>query len=223
MLGDHAALRRHLPTALVVLDWNGTTMDDAHRTLASLNATLAELGIAGIDADTFSARFRLPMAAMLADLGVAEGDLDAAIRSWNGQIGHAEATLSRGAEALLRGLAERGRPGGVISAAAAPVVERDAAALGILPHLRFLIGDANPKSEPLRELVALGEGPVVYVGDTEYDVTEAIAAGAVPVGFSGGYRPAEALLAAGALAVIDDLAELLGDAVPARIPSRDMS
>jgi hypothetical protein len=38
---------------------------------------------------------------------------------------------------------------------------------------------------------------------------EAIAAGAIPVGFGGGYRPAEALLGAGAVAVITDLRALL--------------
>ncbi|MFM9107605.1 MAG: HAD family hydrolase, partial [Chloroflexota bacterium] len=107
-------------------------------------------------------------------------------------------------------LHRRGRPGGVISAAHTRAVEADADRLGIRPWLRFLIGDAQPKSVPLRELVALGEGPVIYAGDTEYDIAEAIAAGAAPVGFGGGYRPAEALLAAGAIAVIDDLSLLLG-------------
>jgi phosphoglycolate phosphatase-like HAD superfamily hydrolase len=60
------------------------------------------------------------------------------------------------------------------------------------------------------QLVRTASGPVLYVGDTEYDILEALAAGATPVGFASGYRPPAALLAAGALAVVDDLALLLG-------------
>jgi phosphoglycolate phosphatase len=209
MDGNAGALRRLLPEALVVLDWNGTTVDDAARTRAALNAALARFGVPALDAGAYTARFRLPMAAMLADLGVPEAHLAAAIRAWNDEIATREAPLAAGAAELLRGLRERGRPGGVISAAATAVVEAEARRLGIFADLAFLIGDAEPKSAPLRDLVANATGPVLYVGDTEYDVAEALAAGAVPVGFAGGYRPAAALLAAGAIASVDNLADLL--------------
>jgi phosphoglycolate phosphatase-like HAD superfamily hydrolase len=211
MLGDVQALARHLPTALIVLDWNGTTVDDAIRTRACLNAALRPFGVGPFDEATFSERFMLPMEAMMAGLGVAQDDVDAAVRAWNDEISDHPAPLAPGAETLFRELHRQGRPGGVISAAHTRAVEADADRLGIRQWLRFMIGDAQPKSIPLRDLVALGEGPVIYAGDTEYDITEAIAAGAIPVGYAGGYRPAEALLAAGAVAVIDDLALLLGE------------
>lgn len=206
---DLIELQRRLPGALVVLDWNGTTVDDAVRTRAALNAALARFGHPPLDATTYSARFMLPMAAMLAGLGVAEPEILPAIAAWNDEIALREAPLSRGAARLLRGLRERGQPGGVISAAALSVVEAETERLGIRADLGFVIGDADPKSDPLRVLVGEAAGNVLYVGDTEYDMAEAIAAGAVPVGFAGGYRPAAALLAAGALAVVDDLALLL--------------
>jgi phosphoglycolate phosphatase len=211
ILGDADGLRALLPTALVVLDWNGTTVDDAARTHMCLNAALAPFEVGPFDEAAFAARFKLPMEAMMADLGVAPADIDAAVRAWNAEISDHPAPLAPGVDRLLRGLHARGRPAGVISAAHRVALEADAERLGIRPRLRFLIGDAQPKSKPLAELVARGEGPVVYVGDTEYDVTEATAAGAVPVGYAGGYRPAAALLAAGALAVIADLADLLVD------------
>jgi len=210
--GDLDALLRHARhgRAIVALDWNGTTVDDSLRTRACLNAALAPFGVGPLDHAAFSDNFMLPMEAMMARLGIAPEQVDAAVTAWNDEIADQPAPLARGAEALLRGLHAQGRPGGVISAAYLSAVAADAERLGIRQWLRFMVGDAQPKSEPLRELVALGEGPVIYVGDTEYDVTEAIAAGAVPVGFAGGYRPAEALLAAGAVAVIDDLSVLLG-------------
>jgi len=209
MDGNAGALRDLLPGALVVLDWNGTTVDDAARTRAALNAALARFGRPPLDAAAYEARFKLPMAAMMADLGLSEPEVASAIRAWNDEIALREAPLSRGAADLIRGMRQRGRPVGVISAAAATVVEAEAARLGILADLGFLIGDAEPKSDPLRALVRSAEGAVLYVGDTEYDVVEALTAGAVPVGFGGGYRPAADLLAAGALAVVDDLAVLL--------------
>jgi phosphoglycolate phosphatase-like HAD superfamily hydrolase len=49
---------------------------------------------------------------------------------------------------------------------------------------------------------------VAYLGDTEHDVTEALAAGALAIGFGGGYRPASALLKAGAEGVVVDLREV---------------
>jgi phosphoglycolate phosphatase-like HAD superfamily hydrolase len=61
----------------------------------------------------------------------------------------------------------------------------------------------------LRSLVeTYGEGRVAYLGDTEHDVTEALAAGALAIGFGGGYRPAGALARAGAGAVVSELREV---------------
>jgi phosphoglycolate phosphatase-like HAD superfamily hydrolase len=54
----------------------------------------------------------------------------------------------------------------------------------------------------------LGADRAVYVGDTEYDMIEAEAAGAAPIAVSGGYRPDDALVLAGARLVCKGLAEL---------------
>lgn len=210
MLGDITRLRAIAPSATIALDWNGTTVNDADRSRAALNATLRAYNLAPLDAATFSARFQLPLSALLGGLGVNPADIAGAIDHLNGQMAAGAVHLGTGAEELLRARWALGAPTGVISAAPVSIVQRDADALGIGGHLRFVIGDAHPKSAPLRDLAVTHERPVVYVGDTEYDVTEALAAGAIPVGFAGGYRPPEALLAAGALAVITDLALLLG-------------
>jgi len=46
---------------------------------------------------------------------------------------------------------------------------------------------------------------VVYVGDTEYDIIEARAAGVWAIGYAAGYRPYTALVTAGADHVIERL------------------
>jgi phosphoglycolate phosphatase len=48
----------------------------------------------------------------------------------------------------------------------------------------------------------------VFLGDTEYDVAEALSAGVRAWAFGGGYRPAEALARAGAERVIASFRDL---------------
>jgi phosphoglycolate phosphatase-like HAD superfamily hydrolase len=49
---------------------------------------------------------------------------------------------------------------------------------------------------------------VAFLGDTEYDIEEAHAAGVRAWGFAHGYRPGAALLAAGAERVVMSLLEV---------------
>ncbi len=49
---------------------------------------------------------------------------------------------------------------------------------------------------------------VVYIGDSGTDMSVAVAAGALPVGVSWGYRPVEVLHAAGAARIVNDPCEL---------------
>ncbi len=213
--GDVARLNALLPGARFVFDWNGTLIDDAERTLAALNATLAELGMVSLDDDAFRHTFRLPMEEFLEGIGVPRPDVTPALIAWQRGIEERQAPLAAGVAHTLRALWERGEPAGVISAGFTAGVVQDADRLGIRQWLGFLHGSVASKSAVLRE-VAVPNRTLIYVGDTEYDMREAIAAGVVPVGYGGGYRPAEALLAAGAIAVIDDFRVLLADGTLAR-------
>ena len=208
--GNAARLRALLPHAQIVFDWNGTILDDAERTLAALNAVLADLDRDQLDDPAFRRAFGLPLEAMLADLGLSHDEIDPAVTAWYTGIEAREAPLSPGAAETIDALWERGRPAGIISAASATSVERDASRLGLRDKLAFLRPAVASKEAALREVIA-SHRSLVYVGDTEYDMTEAIAAGAVPVGYAGGYRPIEALLAAGATAVVTDLRALLSE------------
>lgn len=209
MTSDVDGLLRLLPDAWFVFDWNGTLIDDAARTLTALNATRTGMGLPEMDDDAFRQAFHLPMESFLAEIGFPPDDVALALNDWQLGIEAREAPLAPGVAATLAVLHERGRPAGVISAGFTAGVERDAVRLGIRDWLAFLHGSVTSKSAVLRQVLAT-TAPVVYVGDTEYDMREAITAGAIPVGYGSGYRPAEALLQAGAIVVIDDFRVLLG-------------
>ncbi|HLL50870.1 MAG TPA: HAD hydrolase-like protein [Thermomicrobiales bacterium] len=206
--GDAGRLRSLLPQARIVFDWNGTILDDLERTLGALNAVLVDFDREQLDDETFRRTFGLPLEAMLADLGLASDDIDPAVTAWYEGIEAREAPLSPGAAETIDALWVRGTPAGIISAASSASVERDADRLGIRDKLDFLRPAAASKEAALREVI-VSDRPLIYVGDSEYDMTEAMAAGAIPVGYAGGYRPAEALLTAGAIAVVSDLRALL--------------
>ena len=210
--GDGERLRSLLSVARIVFDWNGTILDDAERTLAALNAVLVDLGREQLDDQTFRRAFGLPLEAMLADLGLPSNEIDPAVSAWYEGIEAREAPLSPGAAETIETLWMRGKPAGIISAATTSSVERDAYRLGIRDKLDFLRPAAVSKEAALREVI-VPDRPLIYVGDSEYDMTEAIAAGAIPVGYAGGYRPAAALLAAGAIAVVSDLRALLDESM----------
>ena len=211
VIGDAGLFQRLLPETHFVFDWNGTLIDDAARTLTALNATRTGYGMTEMDDGAFRHAFHLPMESFLAEIGFPAGDVASALNDWQLGIEAREAPLAPGVAETLRALYGRGRPAGVISAGFTAGVERDAARLGIREWLAFVHGSVTSKSAVLRDVLA-STAPVVYVGDTEYDIREAFAAGAIPVGYGGGYRPAEALLAAGAIAVIDDFRALLSRA-----------
>ena len=206
--GDAGRLRSLLAQARIVFDWNGTILDDLERTLEALNAVLVDFDREQLDDETFRRTFGLPLEAMLADLGLASDDIDPAVTAWYEGIEAREAPLSPGAAETIDALWVRGTPAGIISAASSASVERDADRLGIRDKLDFLRPAAASKEAALREVI-VSDRPLIYVGDSEYDMTEAMAAGAIPVGYAGGYRPAEALLTAGAIAVVSDLRALL--------------
>ena len=208
IVGDAERLRALLFDSRIVFDWNGTILDDAERTRVALNAVLVELGRDQLDDASFRRAFGLPLEAMLADLGLASEEIDPAVAAWYQGIEEREAPLSPGAADTILALWDRGMPAGIISAATVTSVERDATRLGIRNKITFLNAGATSKESALRTAMTSGQ-PLLYVGDSEYDMAEALAAGAIPVGYSGGYRPTEALLSAGALAVVSDLRALL--------------
>ena len=87
---------------------------------------------------------------------------------------------------------------------------------GLLDHFITIktADDAPSKPDPGMVVDAMREagveaGDTVVIGDTVYDIAMARAAGAAAVGVTWGYHRGEALVEAGAFAVIDDFSTLV--------------
>ena len=190
--------------AIIVCDWNGTIVDDADRALNATNLMLAELGMVAIDLSTFRSTFRLPLSSFVQALGVGPDDEVPSIQLWNRLLSVGKTKLQPGVRQFLDRANEIGVLVGVVSAAETYMVSADASSLGVAESLSFIVGSVESKSTALARIAINAAGPVLYIGDTEYDLLEARTAGVLAIGFAGGYRPAFALHEIQPLAVIDD-------------------
>lgn len=194
--------------AALACDWNGTLVDDRERAWTATCAVLERRGLAAPSLEEFLDDFRLPLRSLFLHYGVPDGAA-AGIEEWNRSMAELPARAMPGAARMLEQVAAAGITVAVVSAAAREVIEHDLAALGFDGLIGAIFGGADPKRAALAELAARHGRPVGFVGDTEYDMREANAAGAIAIGFGGGYRPAPALAAAGAAWVaerLDDVA-----------------
>jgi phosphoglycolate phosphatase-like HAD superfamily hydrolase len=202
------------PAAYLVLDWNGTVVDDLERahaaTLAAVRTVpgLATASAHLADPTGFRSRFVLPLTAFFSGLGVPPDRVEDVVRVWNAEMAAAATVLATGARDLLVRARELEVAVHVVSGAESATVRTDARALGVESLITGIAGSAHPKRDVVTAL-RCSDRPLVYVGDTEYDVREGAAAGAITVGTTYGYRPGEALLLAGAHLVIHDLACLI--------------
>lgn len=131
------------------------------------------------------------------------------------EYGHALTKPYAGMEELLQQLRARGMKLGVLSN------KFDAAVKGVIAtHFPGVFDVARGECEEiprkpdprglLNMIEQMGVSPsqVVYVGDSGTDMSVAVAAGALPVGVSWGYRPVDELRAAGAVRVVNSPDEL---------------
>ncbi|GAA1538735.1 metallophosphoesterase [Nocardioides humi] len=195
---------------VLCLDWNGTVVDDDERAREVSVSVLAELGV---DVDRlrtvqdFRRDFTLPLSSFFSRQGVRDHALARAVARWNeGMLAAAPPRLGPGARDLLTWAMRNDVSIHIVSGADPRVVTADLAAL--LPEVRVtsVVGHAHPKSAVLERLSA--SGPVVFVGDTAYDVVEGRRAGGFAVGFAADAAKADRLAAAGADAVVTDLAQV---------------
>lgn len=188
-------------------DWNGTLVDDRDRAWTATCSVLERRGLPVPSLTQFLAEFRLPLSSLFAHYGVEDGARPA-IDDWNGAMAQLPAQAMPGAEEMLERFSEVGIVVAIVSAASAEVIEHDLAVLGLHEHVRLVFGDADPKRAALSELARVHKGLVAFLGDTEYDMREARAAGSIAIGFAGGYRPSAALVEAGAEYVAERLEDV---------------
>lgn len=153
-----------------------------------------------------------------APAGVDQAQVDEAFGFWQElypEYGHALTKPYAGMEELLSQLKDRGVKLGVLSnkfdAAVKDVIATHFP--GMFDVARGECEEIPRKPDPRGLLSMIGHmgvdpSQVVYVGDSGTDMAVAIAAGALPVGVSWGYRPVDELRAAGAARIVDDPADL---------------
>lgn len=200
-----------LGDTLVLFDWNGTLADDTDRAVRATNAVLAARGLPALTTEGFRARWKLPMRDFLTGLDVA--DPQAGEHHWNRAVADEPAPVRGHAAAVLDALRGRGALLGVISAAGHDAVTADLRRTGLADRFDVVLTGCADKTAALRGQRHL-RGGAIYIGDTEYDIHCARAAGYHAVGITGGYREPENLRAARPDALIeslDELAPLLGD------------
>lgn len=197
--------------AVVLFDWNGTIMDDMERARRASNLVRQRWTRLGeLTSEEFRKAWCLPVSAHVDRLGVAETDVDAAAQDWSGHLGEIEAPLSPCAATTLGTLRRLGIETAVVSAATEQSVLQDLRTHGLDHHFESVhCGIADKQSVTRQYVLREGEGAVWYVGDTAFDMAQALGAGAAAIGYTGGFDPAEKLRDAGADRLIDQLDELL--------------
>jgi phosphoglycolate phosphatase len=213
------------PLKLVIFDCDGTLVDSQHLIVAAMTKAYSAHGIPLPARDVLLSVVGLSLVEAFTKLG--EG--------WNGFPAESLAGHYRDAFHLMRAPGSPVEPLYPEAAdAVAALARRDDVVLGIATGksqrgVRLVLGhhglldhfvtiqtadDAPSKPDPGMVLAAMREAGVeakntIVVGDTVYDIAMARAAGAASVGVTWGYHPGASLAEAGALAVIDQFANLV--------------
>ncbi|GHF60124.1 ribonuclease BN (tRNA processing enzyme)/phosphoglycolate phosphatase-like HAD superfamily hydrolase [Amycolatopsis bartoniae] len=186
---------------VLAFDWCGTLVADIRRATQATAAVLRRHGREDWDTSSFRDTFRLPLTDFFAELAVPPTLIEETVELWHTEMGRSRPVPAPGAVQLLRQARNAGWAVAVVSAVGC--LEQDLNHLGWHGLIDFVHPGVTDKAAALRELAETG--PVTYVGDTEYDVVAATRACATAVAYTGGYRPADALLTAGPAATVDDL------------------
>lgn len=196
---------------VVLFDWNGTIMDDmerARRASSLVRRKWTNLG--ELTPEDFRQVWCLPISTHVARLGVAAADTDAAAQAWSSHLGEIEAPLSPCAATTLEALRQLGIGAAVVSSATEQSVRKDLRTHGLDHQFeRVHCGIADKQAVTGQYVLRADGGAVWYVGDTAFDMVQALGARATAVGYKGGFDSAEKLREAGAHRLIDRLDELL--------------
>lgn len=212
------------PLRLVIFDVDGTLVDSQAHILAAMDAAFARLNLPAPapHATLATVGLSVPEAILQLVPGHDASVREALASHYKASFGAIRAETGRGISPLYPGTRD------LLDALHA----RDDLVTGIatgksMRGLTYLLeeqglagfvtrqcADHHPsKPHPSMVLAALAETGVaprdaVMVGDTEYDMAMAVAAGVTAIGVGWGYHPAERLHAAGAREVLDSFADL---------------
>ncbi|HJW53282.1 MAG TPA: HAD-IA family hydrolase [Burkholderiaceae bacterium] len=207
------------PFDLVVFDWDGTVVDSTTMIARSIQKAAADLGLRVPSLERASHVIGLGLRDALA---AAVPDLAAdRIEAFTERYRHhyiaieQEIVLFSGIRELLVELTESGAVLAVATGKSRRGLDRSLAAtgLGMFFAASRCADETHPKPHPamLHEITgALAMSPqrTVMIGDTTHDLAMARSAGTASIGVTYGAHPRAQLEGGGALALVDDVAEL---------------
>lgn len=216
---------------IVIFDLDGTLIDSAPDIHATANAVLRTEALGELDLPTVRSFVGRGVPTLVERLQGAHGIKDTA------QHGRMVAAFGKlyddavdltlpypGVEAALAALRDQGHVLGICTNKPISPARSILRHLGLLDYFSVIIGgDSCPQRKPdpaplLLAIAACGNGPTVYVGDSEVDAECAAAAGVPMILFTQGYRhtPADQLPHAATMDDFADLPDLLD-----RMPSKE--
>jgi phosphoglycolate phosphatase len=209
------------PAPLVLLDLDGTLMDSAPGILAGVRHSYSALGIPAPDDATLRSFVGPPITDSFGAHGVPAGRIDEAVRAYRDVYaagGMFDNRVFDGVPAALRTLRDAGCTLAVATSKpevyAMPICDRfGLTALVDAVHGAPVDEGTSTKADVIAKALSdLGrgaaDGPVLMVGDREHDVHGAAAHGIACLGVTWGYAGDGELTAAGAVALVDDVADL---------------
>ena len=206
----------------VLFDWDGTLADTAEASFRCYVRMFAEYGIA-FDREAYRQTYSPDWYHTFRCVGLPEERWADADERWLQYFAEETVDLIDGARDALEALARRGVTQAIVTSGSRPRVERELVAHGLHEHFRDVVCGTDttrkkPHPDPLQlALRRLGVEPqdAAYVGDSPEDVMMAKAANVYAVAVPGAYPNREALAAAGADVIAEDLARAV-DALVAR-------
>jgi pyrophosphatase PpaX len=210
-------LSRRDPIA-ILFDLDGTLVDTVPFILASARHAFGDYGSGPTD-DEWIAGIGTPLRTQIASFARRPEDVDPLVARYREFWIANHDRLTRpfpGVLELVDGLAASGHPMGVVTAKTEEGALRTLRHTGLLQYMQAIVGAdtclrCKPDPEPVQVALArLERGPseAMLIGDSPHDIVAARAAGVRAVGVLHGACDRDRLLAAGAEALLDDLAPL---------------
>lgn len=210
------------PPSLVLFDCDGTLVDSQHHIIAAMNQAFTENGLPAPPSDAVRSLVGLPLDISVAQLLPYDDAPVSAVVDAYRKAAFAMRHAADHDEPLFPGLLDAldrlDADGHLLGVATGKALRGLNATLNLHGlENRFVTlqtaDRARGKPDPEMVLRALDEtgavaASTVVVGDTTFDMEMARNAGVAAIGVAWGYHPSEALLAAGALRVIDHYDEL---------------
>lgn len=209
---------------LIVFDLDGTLVDSQHVIVATMQAAFTVYGLAAPTPEAVRRIVGLPLVEGVARLAPQLDPLqhDALAQAYRdgyqpalARIGATD-DLFPGVRTMLEALHGAGFLLGIATGKSQRGLRASLERHGLTGLFTTLqTGDAPPgKPHPAMLLRAIDEAVVTpaetaMIGDTTFDITMAVAAGALPIGVAWGYHPPQELGAAGAVHLVTSSAQVL--------------